>query len=284
MSCKVIVNADSGNYNRLDLDKLLSELGCVNTDVELINSHADWSAEGYDTLIVCGGDGTLHNALEKCPDKKIVYAPCGTLNEAAKKRSAITSVGKVNGEPFSYVCAAGSFTEIGYSANNKHKKHFKALAYLPQVLKTYRSREIRARLNVDGQVFTDDYTLLMVLKSSRCFGFNFNKSYNKNGGLYLVAIKSKGQDNLLNRFKMFLPFFRVFFCGVNAPKTTEEFTVVPFKELTISLDAPQNFCLDGEKRVLTGELHFCEQLLNKEIAVVKTPFKRRLFRQNPSRF
>ena len=79
------------------------------------------------------------------------------------------------------------------------------------------------------------------------------------------------------------PFFRVFFCGVNAPKTTEEFSVVPFKELTISLDTPQSFCLDGEKRVLTGELHFCEQQLGKEIAVVKTPFKRRLFGQNRKR-
>lgn len=283
MNCKVIVNADSGNYNRLDLDKLLGKLGCVNTDVELIDSRSDWSAEGYDTLIVCGGDGTLHNALEKCPNKKIVYAPCGTLNEAAKTCSAITSVGKVNDEVFSYVCAAGSFTEIGYSANNKHKKRFKALAYLPEVLKTYRSREINATLNVDGQVFTGNYTLLMVLKSSRCFGFNFNKSYAENKGLYLVAIKSKGKDNLLNRFRMFAPFFSVFFCGVNAPKTTDEFTVVPFKELTINLNEPQSFCLDGEKRVLTGELHFCEQQLGKEIAVVKTPFKRRLFGQNRKR-
>lgn len=284
MNCKVIVNTESGNYGKLDIDKLLQNLGCVNTTVELIDRHSEWSAAECDTLIVCGGDGTLHNALEKCPDKKIVYAPCGTLNEAAKACSAISSIGKVNDEPFSYVCAAGSFTEIGYSASNKHKKRFKALAYLPQVLKTYHSREIHAKLNVDGRICEDDYTLLMVLKSSRCFGFNFNKSYEKNKGLYLVAIRSKGKDNLLNRFKMFLPFFRVFFCGVNAPKTTDEFTVIPFKELTISIDEPQSFCLDGEKRVLAGELHFCEQRLSREITVVKAPFKRRLFQRNLSHF
>lgn len=284
MDCKVIVNADSGNYNRLDLDKLLNELGCVNTTVELINSKSDWSADGYDTVIVCGGDGTLHCALEKCPDKKIVYAPCGTLNEAAKACSVIHSIGKVNDKPFSYVCAAGSFTEIGYSANNKHKKRFKALAYLPQVLQTYRSHKISAVLNVDGRIVKDDYTLLMVLKSSRCFGFDFNKSYRKNGGLYLVAIRSKGDDNLLTRFKMFAPFFRVFFCGVTAPKNAKDFFVLPFNDLTISLKTPQSFCLDGEKRVLTGELHFSEQRLAQEIAVVKTPFKRLPFRQNPSRF
>lgn len=284
MNCKVIVNAESGNYNRLDLDKLLKKLGCVNTAVELIDSHTDWSADDYDTVIVCGGDGTLHNALQKCPDKKIVYAPCGTLNEVAKTCSFITSIGKVNDEPFSYVCATGSFTEIGYSANNKHKRRFKALAYLPQVLRTYHCHTIRACLNVDGHVYNGDYTLLMVLKSKRCFGFNFNKSYPKNKGLYLVAITSKGADNLLNRIKIFAPFFRVFFCGIKAPKITNEFMVVPFNDLTITLDSSQNFCLDGEKRVLDGKLHFCEHQLDKQIAVINTPFKRRLFRQNPWRF
>lgn len=276
MNCKVIVNADSGNYNRLDLDKLLNTLGCTNAAVEMINSHTEWSAGNYDTVIVCGGDGTLHNALEKCPDKQIVYAPCGTLNEAAKTHGVITSIGRVNTTPFSYVCAAGSFTEIGYSANNRHKKRFKALAYLPQVLASYRSHQIHAKLNVDGRVYEDEYTLLMVLKSSRCFGFNFNKSYPENKGLYLVAIRSSGPDNLANRFKMFAPFFRVFFRGVKQPKITDDWQVVPFKNLTITLKDAQNFCLDGEKRALSGELRFCEQILDKHINVVKTPYIRPL--------
>lgn len=284
MNCKVIVNADSGNYNRLDLDKLLNELGCANTTVELINSQSDWSAEDCDTVIVCGGDGTLHNAIEKYPHKQIVYAPCGTLNETAKTCSTIRSIGKINDTPFSYVCAAGSFTEIGYSAKTRDKKTFKALAYLPQVIRSYRSHEISAELNVDGQILRDKYTLLMVLKSSRCFGFDFNKSYRKKEGLYLVAIRSCGQDNLTNKIKMFAPFFRVFFCGITAPKTTREFTVLPFNNLTINLKTPQTFCLDGEKRVFAGELRFCEQILDKQISVVKTPFKRRLPLQNLARF
>lgn len=272
MNCKVIVNADSGNYNRLDLDRLLSNLGCVDATVETINSHTDWSADNCDTVIVCGGDGTLHCALEKCPDKRIVYAPCGTLNEAAMTNGVITSVGKVNDSPFSYVCAAGSFTEIGYTANNRYKKRFKALAYLPQVLTAYKHHKIHAELNVDGQVCEDDYTLLMVLKSSRCFGFEFNKSYRENGGLYLVAIKSFGDDNFVNKMRMFAPFFRVFFVGVNSPKTAAHWQVIPFKNLSVTLDTPQNFCLDGEKRVLDGELRFCEQQLANKIDVLKTPF------------
>lgn len=274
MNCKVIVNADSGNYEKLDLDKLLKNLGCTNAAVEFIDSKSDWSADNFDTVIVCGGDGTLHNALEKCGNKNIVYAPCGTLNETAHTYGAIKSLGKVNDTPFSYVCACGSFTEIGYSAKNRNKKVFKALAYLPQVLSSYRSHQIHAKIISDGRVFEDDYTLLMILKSNRCFGFDFNKSYKNHEGLYLIAIRSFGKDGLINRFKMFPPFFRVFFCGINKPQITKNWQLFPFENLSIDLSEPQDFCLDGEKRVLSGKLKFYEQTLNKQINVVKTPFLR----------
>ncbi|MCM1533578.1 MAG: hypothetical protein NC099_02885 [Corallococcus sp.] len=274
MNCKVIVNADSGNFARLDLDRLLNTLGCVNAELEMINSASDWSADGYETLVVCGGDGTLHNALEKYRDKKIVYVPCGTLNETAGTDSSIASLGRVNDEVFSYVCATGSFTEIGYSAQNKDKKRFKAIAYLPQILKNYRSCETAATLNIDGKILQGNFTLIMILKSHRCFGFPFNKSYKRHKGLYLVAIKSFGKDCLANRIKMFAPFFRVFFCGVNKPTARKNWMLVPFDNLTVTLEKPQNFCVDGEKRILCGDLHFCEQTLDKQIDVVKAPFLR----------
>ena len=275
MACKVIVNRDSGNATRLDLNKLLFSLGCVDAEVETIDSATDWSADGYDTVVVCGGDGTLHNAIEKCADKQIIYAPCGTLNETSLTDDVVTTVGKVNGTLFSYVCAAGSFTEIGYSAKTKSKKIFKSIAYLPQVLKYYKCHKIHAKLNVDGKLFEDCYTLLMVLKSHRCFGFNFNKCYSKNKGLYLLAIKSAGNDNLSNRAKMFFPFFRVFFCGVQEPCETEKYMLLPFDCLTVDLQEPQDFCVDGEKRTFSTHLVFCEQKLDKHIPIIKTPFCKR---------
>lgn len=238
----------------------------------MIDSSKDWSADGYDSLIVCGGDGTLHNAITKGDGKKIIYAPCGTLNETAHTDNPITCLGKINDEYFSYVAACGSFTEIGYSAQNKNKKRFKSIAYLPQVLKSYRCHEIEATLNVDGQKTEGKFTLIMALKSNRCFGFKFNKSYDKNKGLYLLAIRSQGKDNLINRFKMFAPFFRVFFCGVKKPQKHDGWMLVPFEKLTITLKSPQDFCLDGEKRVLSGDLCLSTHTLTNEISVVKPPF------------
>lgn len=275
MPCKVIVNTDSGNCDRLDIDKLMRMLGCVNSDVETINSLTDWNAVGFDTVVICGGDGTLHNAIEKCGDKQIIYAPCGTLNEAAKTSQKIKSVGIINGEKFSYVCAAGSFTEIGYDAKNGDKKRFKSLAYLPLVLKNYRHCNIKASINADGKNIDGEFTLLMVLKSHRCFGLPFNRSYKKREGLYLLAIRSFGDDNLKNRVKMFFPFFRVFFCGVNNPCEKSNWILIPFEKLSVKLDKPQSFCLDGEKRILNGELTVTEKRLKNEIRVVKTPLLKR---------
>ena len=278
MACKVIVNRDSGNYSRLDLDKLLTLLDCKDAQVVNIDKATEWSADDCDTVIICGGDGTLHNAIEKYPDRQLIYAPCGTLNETSLTDDVLTSVGVANNTLFSYVAATGSFTEIGYSANTRSKKRFKSAAYLPQVLRFYKSHQIHAKINVDGQHYEDDYTLIMVLKSHRCFGFNFNKAYKQNKCLYLLAIKSFGKDNIVNRVKMFFPFFKVFFMGAN-PGVNKNWLLVPFSQLTVELDEPQNFCVDGELRRFDGILQIHEQSLNKHIPIVKTSLCKRIKRK-----
>ena len=173
----------------------------------------------------------------------------------------------VNGTPFSYVCAAGSFTQIGYTATDKSKQRWKALAYLPQVVKNYRCCEIDAKINLDGKIFDGTYTLLMVLKSHRCFGFSFNKDFKNTGKPYLLCVKSVGKDGFFNRIKMFFPFFRIFFCGIK-PAVTDRWMLMPFDELTVKLQQKQTFCVDGEKKELQGDLRFCTQKLKYPVRVV----------------
>lgn len=275
MACKIIVNCDSGNCERLDLEALRCMLDCKDAEIENINHATDWSAEGYDTVVVCGGDGTLHHAIDKCKNQQIIYAPCGTLNEASALDTAIKTVGSVNGESFSYVCACGSFTGIGYAAKTERKKRWKRIAYLPQIFSQYRCHEIQATLELDGKILNNSYTLLMVIKSHRCFGFNFNPMYKKSKKMYLLAIKSVGKDCLKNRIRMFFPFFRVFFCGISHPMSRKRWFLLPFDKLKITLNDAQDFCLDGEKRTLLGELEIEERALDKEIFIIKPPLCRR---------
>ena len=278
MKCKIIVNRDSGNCQKLDVGALVEMLGC-NSQLQIIDCHTDWNADNFDTVVVCGGDGTLHHAIEKCADKRIFYVPCGTLNETAQTAREITSVGKVNGHPFSYVCATGSFTEIGYAAKNDKKKRWKALAYLPQIFRCYQVHDIAAKLDVDGRKFEGNYTLLMVLKSHRCFGFNFNKDYKKTNKTYLLAVKSFGEDNLKNRIKMFFPFFRIFFCKVK-PAIHKNWMLLPFDNLSVHLGKPQAFCCDGEKRTMSGNLHFSTMKLPQPIIVLTAPLSKESGKQS----
>ncbi len=266
MRCKVIINKDSGNANKVNVTALKQYLECE-VDVQYICCKDDWCADGYDNVVVCGGDGTLQNALSKCQGKQLFYLPCGTLNEGAVKGD-IHALGCVNNLPFHYVCATGSFTQIGYSANNHHKQRFKALAYLPKVFRYYHCHQITANLDVDGQQFDGQYTLLMVIRSRCCFGFCFNKQFDKQPGLYLLAVNSCGKNTFFNKIRLFFPFFRIFFCGVKKPKNTNKWMLIPFSKATITLKEQQDFCFDGEKRSLVGKLHFCEQVLDKPIILL----------------
>lgn len=254
MTCKVIVNRDSGNCRKLDLPALLQMFGDRRVVVEEIDRNCAWSADGADEVVVCGGDGTLYNALNKCHDKPLYYVPCGTLNEASRLGKGLNFVGRANDKLFGYVCATGSFTEIGYCAKCNDKRRFKWLAYMPQVLKWYTSRSMTARINVDGRDLSGTYTLLMAVKSKVCFGFPFNKMYNKKPQLYLLGIRSCGEDCLAARVAMFAPFFRVFFCGVGHPTINKRWFMLPVEHAEIETDEPQNWCMDGEKAQLDGKV------------------------------
>lgn len=275
MNCKVIVNGESGNCNRLDLCALLNTLKCSSAQVQYIDKNSVWSCDDHDTLVVCGGDGTLKNALAKCKGKKLVFAPCGTLNESKFLGDKIDSIGAVGNELFGYVCATGTFTEIGYLAENKNKQRFKALAYLPLMLKTYKCHKIDAQIDIDGNQHNDKYTLIMAIKSKRCFGFCFNRAYCKNPKLYLLAVRSFGKDNLFNRLRLFCTFFRIFVIGINKPTQNKRFFMLPFDSANVTLQHPCDFCLDGESRTLGGRLHFCQQQVNPPIKIIQTPFVKR---------
>ena len=271
MDCKVIVNGQSGNCNRLDLCALLNMLDCPTAEVQFVDG-TDWQCNDKDTLVVCGGDGTLKHALAKCNGKQMYFAPCGTLNENKFFGEQIDNIGQVNNELFGYVCATGTFTQIGYLASNKNKQKYKACAYLPLIFSTYKVHQIEANINIDGKVFDDKYTLIMAIKSKRCFGFYFNRCYDKNPTLYLLAVKSFGKNNLLNKIRLFCTFFRIFFLGIDKPTQNKRFVMLPFEHATVTLAQPQDFCMDGERVKLGGALHFCKQQLDPPIKIVKTPF------------
>ncbi len=251
--CLILINNLSGNATKVNVDSIKDKLSQSYSNFEVKHIPEDLSQMGngyYDGVAVCGGDGTLNHIINTSVPigTSLYYVPCGTLNEVyhAQKESTLTLVGHAGNILFSYVCATGTFTPLGYAVNASSKKKFKALAYISKVLREYEVCDVSARLNLDGKKIEGRYTLLMLLNSPRCFGFNFNKLYHK-GEMCLLTIKSPGKNSLLNKIKIFFPFFRTFFIGFKKPYESKNVLFTPFKHIDLELDTPTPFCVDGEK-------------------------------------
>ncbi len=249
----MLVNKIAGGFNGLNVDELVLRLNKSfdKTDVVYLPSESAPDFSGYDTAVVCGGDGTLNHLINSdVPGSmQVYYLPSGTLNEAAhiKRTEPISLVGEADGRLFSYVFAAGTFTPLGYSVGHRSKQRFKALAYVMRVIREYKVARIRAKITVDGCDFEGEYTLIMVINSPRCFGFRFNRMYSEGGDMCLLTIRSPKAKGIFGKIAIFFPFFRSFFMGYSKPYSSKTIEFCAFKELKLSFDSVPVFCADGER-------------------------------------
>lgn len=272
----MIVNTLSGNSKRLaDLTELQSLLDERYRQVDIVHiDSAEYidmkkEIEGCDGLAVCGGDGTLNSAINaiKGGDTELIYVPCGTLNDTAKslrlakdlprvdRKLRRIDIGQAGDTMFAYVLAGGTFTPIGYRTKTKTKKRFKLLAYFFTVLREYKIHRIPAKITVGSTVTEDEFTLIMVINNSRCFGFRFNKRFRHNDGkAQLLTIKAPKTNGLPGKIAMFFPFFRVFFLGLRKEKDGAIIKFRDFSEAKLELKTPYVFSVDGEKLTLNGEV------------------------------
>lgn len=264
----LVINGMSGNSEGVKAE-LIKYVCAKNDEVDeviLTSPEQDYDADGYDKLIVCGGDGTINNAINKVKDRDIdvFYFPCGTLNERAKSKNGdlaygvkrLRLMGTVNDRLFSYVIAVGAFTDIGYRAKSKTKKKFKALAYCTKILSSYKVHKIGAEVVTDKYTFVGEYNLIMVIDSNRCFGFNFNRAYDaRKKTMGLLLIKTTGKNNFFGKIRMFFPFFRAFFIGFDKDYRSRNIEFTETEKVEMILDGEYDFDVDGEHRKYGGFLH-----------------------------
>lgn len=208
----------------------------------------------YRDIIVSGGDGTISNAVELCKgeDHYLFYQPSGTVNDFGKitKQVPTPIIAKVNERTFCYVLATGTFTSIGYTAKRENKIKMGKLAYIQESFKSFKIQSIEATITTEKEIYSDKYTLIMVLRSPRCFGFSFNRLYDATRNeLYLLLIKTPK-----NRLTLFNDFFRCFFVGFD--REYKDGNII-FKKITyadLDLQNKCDFCIDGDLLTLSDHI------------------------------
>ncbi len=184
--------------------------------------------EGYDMIISCGGDGTVHeivNGIMKSTAErkpKLAIMPAGTINDFAaqlkmprayanfaslimKNSFKEIDVGKINDDYFVNVVGGGAFMNIPHDVTieektilGKYAYYFKAAFEVPgQLLNTHDITYI-----VDGVEYNYNTLLFLVINSSGAGGFKnlCPKAKINDGILDVVIFEKAGNADLLQIF------------------------------------------------------------------------------------
>lgn len=148
---------------------------------------------GFDRVVCCGGDGTLHEvvtglmALERRP--VVGYVPAGSTNDFARNLSLPrgframaasaaagaplpVDIGRFNDRFFVYVAAFGAFTDVSYDTPQPFKNMFGHLAYLLEgVTRLGSIQAYHLKVEHDGGVLEGEYIFGMVSNTVSVGGF-----------------------------------------------------------------------------------------------------------------
>lgn len=152
--------------------------------------------EGYDLIIVSGGDGTVNEVArglyESKTDVPMAIFRTGTVNDFAnhlklpntaeafikvveKNNKIPVDVGVINDEVFINIAAAGIFTSIAHDTKKEIKKYLgRSAYYLEAMINLPKNLTQSYRLKVTSDEFNheDDYHLFLITNSSSVGGFD----------------------------------------------------------------------------------------------------------------
>lgn len=153
---------------------------------------------GYDIVVCCGGDGTLHhtvNGLLRLEQPPLLgYIPSGSTNDFAASlglpktpedaadavvngRPHAIDAGDFGGELFCYVAAFGAFSAVSYETPQNMKNAMGHLAYIIEGVKRLPIGEkYPARVEVGDQVFEEEFLFCSISNTTSIGGFSLDKS------------------------------------------------------------------------------------------------------------
>ena len=133
-------------------------------------------------------------------------------------------------------------------------------------LKVHRMKMV---VKADDKTYTGEYTLIMLLRSPRCFGFKFNRIYKTDSPeLYLLLIEAPKEKRFAATARLFCRLFRSFFIGFNK-EHHGKIEFFPCSTVNVSSDEEYVYCLDGEKFQGKRSLECNAEITDISLEVIK---------------
>lgn len=241
-------------YDEVDVYKSL--------EPESITKYIKNFGQLYSLIVVCGGDGTLNEAINGLMNisirPKLAYIPAGTVNDVGtmlnlkkdlKKNidlilndvSAKIDVCKINDKFFIYACGIGTFTDISYETSPKLKKRFGKLAYFIEAIsRLTQDDELNLEVKTDDEAFNSKYYVVLLLNSKRIAGFHLHRK-----------VKPKLDDGIidvsfLSKAKFKFSFFRLAFFFLFGDRIKHGIKTIRTSKIEIKSNKKIKYNVDGE--------------------------------------
>lgn len=144
-------------------------------------------SDDFDTILCCGGDGTLNQVISRVIKKEkrppIAYIPAGTANDVATSLELSSDVlraaddilcaeptpydvGVFGATNFIYIASFGAFTDASYSTPQDLKNALGQFAYILQGAKSVQSiKSNHIKVETDDTTFEGDYVFGAMINS-----------------------------------------------------------------------------------------------------------------------
>ncbi|MBP3596668.1 MAG: YegS/Rv2252/BmrU family lipid kinase [Clostridia bacterium] len=228
----MIVNLEAGKGDfENQLSFVVMELKNNGFDVVIKYTEKDFGANKiieqykfeYDLLLVCGGDGTLNQAVTALTkiDKKVsvAFIPIGTTNDFAKNlnlpkngieiaqniinsKALKADTGVFNEKYFNCIASFGVFAENGHKSDRKSKKGFVVLDFLLNSIKKMKSiKSYKMKVYFDDEIMEDEFIYVGISNSVSIGGLKWfdTEEISLNDGKVEVILIKKPQ----NIFRLF---------------------------------------------------------------------------------
>lgn len=221
----------------------------------IINNYEEYC----DVVLVCGGDGTLNQAIQGiCETGRKVcmgYIPVGTTNDFAKSlnvsfdklhisenifeyHSKKVDIGIIDDHIFNYVAAFGIFSKSSYKTSCKAKQK---LAYiLTGIKEIFNYKTYKLEIQTEQEIIKDEFFYGSIGNSKYIGGFNLfkNKSIELDDGKFEAVFVKKP--------KSFFQTIKLIFKVLNGNLKDDSIYCLQTSKLKIKCDEPMEWSIDGE--------------------------------------